>query len=44
MVELAEILRSQPVQSGAVELGGAADVVVHLRLEGLAVVVVPGVR
>ena len=36
--------RAQPVQRGAVELGGAADEVVHLRLERLAVAVVPGVR
>ena len=42
--ELAEVLFAHPVQRRAVELGGAADVVVHLRLEGLAVGVVPGVR
>ena len=43
MADLAEVLRAQPVERGAVELGGAADVVVDLRLERLAVGVVPGV-
>ena len=41
--QLAEVLRAQPVQRGPVELGGAADEVVHLRLERLALLVVPGV-
>jgi hypothetical protein len=44
VLELPEILLAQPVQSGAVALGRAADVVVHLRMEGRAVRVVPGVR
>ena len=35
--ELAEVLLAQAVQRRAVELGGAADEVVHLRLERLAV-------
>jgi hypothetical protein len=43
VLELAEVLGPQPVQRGAVELGGAADKVVHLRLERLPVGVVPGV-
>ncbi len=43
VLELAEIPGPQPVQRGAVELGGAADEVVHLRLERLPVGVVPGV-
>ena len=44
VAQLAEILLAQAVQRGAVELRGAADAVVHLRLEGLAVAVVPRVR
>ena len=43
VAQLAEVLLAQAVQRGAVELGGAADAVVHLRLEGLAVAVVPRV-
>jgi hypothetical protein len=43
VVKLTEVFCSQPVKRRAVQLGGAADVVVHLRLEGLAVVVVPRV-
>ena len=43
MLDLAEVLGAQPVQRGPVELGGPADEVVHLRLERLAVGVVPGV-
>ena len=43
VLQLAEVLRPQPVQGGPVELRGAAHVVVDLRLEGLAVGVVPGV-
>lgn len=43
VLELLQIPRSQAVQRRAVQLGGAADVVVDLRLEGLAVGVVPGV-
>ena len=35
--QLAEVLLAHPVQGGAVELGGAADEVVDLRLERLAV-------
>ena len=41
VLELAEVLRPQPIQRGAVQLGGAADVVVHLRLERRTVGVVP---
>ena len=44
VAQLAEVLLAQAVQRGAVELRGAADEVVHLRLEGLAVAVVPRVR
>ena len=44
VAQLAEVLLAQAVQRGAVELRGAADAVVHLRLERLAVLVVPGVR
>ena len=43
VLELAEVLRAQAVQRRAVQLGGAADEVVDLRLERLAVGVVPGV-
>ncbi len=35
VAQLAEVLRAQAVERRAVELGGAADEVVHLRLEGL---------
>jgi hypothetical protein len=41
--QLAEILGAQPVQRGLVQFRGAADEVVHLRLERLAVGVVPGI-
>ena len=44
VAQLAEVLGAQPVQRGAVELRRAADEVVDLRLERLAVAVVPGVR
>ena len=44
VVELAEVLLAQPVERGAVELRRAADEVVDLRLERLALRVVPGVR
>ena len=44
VAQLAEVLFAHPVERGAVELGGAADVVVDLRLEGLAGAVIPGVR
>src|SRR5262245_25609102 len=44
MAELAEILRPQAVQRGAVELRRAADEVVDLRLERLALLVVPRLR
>ena len=37
VAQLAEVLGAQPVERRAVELGGAADVVVDLRLEGLSV-------
>jgi hypothetical protein len=43
MMELAEVLGPQSVERGAVELGRAADEVMDLGLEGLALVVVPGV-
>ncbi len=43
VVQLAEVLGPQPVERGAVELGRPAHEVVHLRLERLAVGVVPGV-
>ena len=43
VLNLAEVRGPQPVQRGAVHLGGPADVVVHLRLERFAVRVVPGV-
>ncbi len=43
VAQLAEVLGPQPVQRRAVELRRAADEVVHLRLERLAVGVVPGV-
>ena len=43
MVELAEVLFPQAVERCAVELRRPADEVVHLRLECLAGVVVPGV-
>ena len=41
--QLAEVLRAQPVQRRSVELGRPADAVVDLRLERLAVAVVPRV-
>ena len=44
MLQLAEVLRPQPVERRPVELGGAADEVVDLRLERRSVGVVPGVR
>ena len=44
VLERAEVLRAQPVERGAVELGRPADEVVDLRLERLVVRVVPGVR
>ena len=43
MLDLAEVLGPEAVQGRTVQLGGAADEVVHLRLEALAVVAVPGV-
>src|SRR5262245_8162402 len=43
LFELAEILRTEPIQRCPVELGGPSHVVVHLWLKGLAVAVVPGV-
>ena len=44
VLQLAEVLLAQPVERRAVELRRAADEVVDLRLERLAVLVVPGVR
>ena len=41
--ELLEVPLAQPVERGAVQLGGSAHEVVDLRLERLALVVVPGV-
>jgi hypothetical protein len=43
VAQLAEVLAAQPVERGAVQLGGAAHEVVDLRLERLAVGVVPRV-
>ena len=43
MFDDAEILLAQPVESGAVELGRAADEVMDAGLESLAVLVAPGV-
>ena len=43
VLELTEVLRAQPVERGAVQLRRPADEVVDLRLERLAVGVVPGV-
>jgi hypothetical protein len=43
VAQLAEVLSAQAVERGAVELGGAADEVVDLGLERLALGVVPGV-
>ena len=43
VLKLAEVLGPQPVERRSVELGRAADEVVDLRLERLAVLVVPGV-
>ncbi len=43
VAQLAEVLFAHPVQRRAVQLGGAPDVVVDLRLEGLAGGVIPGV-
>ena len=42
VLQLTEVLGPQPVQGGSVQLRRAADVVVDLRLEGLAIRVVPG--
>ena len=44
VLDLAEVLRAQPEQRGAVELGVAAHVVVHLGRELLALPVVPELR
>jgi len=44
VAQLAEVLFAEAVQGGAIELGRAAHAVVHLRLEWLAVRVVPRVR
>src|SRR5580698_4236284 len=44
MLDLAEVPWAQPVQRSPVQLGGAADVVMHLRLERLAVSVEPRFR
>jgi hypothetical protein len=41
VTQLAEVLRPEPEQGSAVELGVAADVVVHLRSELVAVLVEP---
>jgi hypothetical protein len=43
VLNLAEILSPQPVERGAEHLGGAADEVMHLRLKGVAVPIVPSV-
>src|SRR5262245_47900000 len=44
MTQLAEVLLAQAVHSRTVHLPGAADEVVNLRLEWLAVGVVPHIR
>ena len=44
VLQLAEIALPEPVQGGAVELRRPTDEVVDLRLEGLALPVVPAVR
>ena len=44
MLQLAEVLLAKPVQRRAVELRRASDEVVHPRLKGLALRVVPRVR
>ena len=44
VAELSEVLLAEAIERGAVELRRAADEVVHLRLERLALLVVPGVR
>ena len=43
VLQLTEVLRTQPVERGAVQLGGAAHEVVDLGLERFAVGVVPRV-
>ena len=43
VLQLAEVLGAQPVERGAVELGRPAHEVVDLRLERLAVGVIPRV-
>ena len=43
VAQLAEVVLAQAIERRAVELRRAADAVVHLRLERVAVVVVPGV-
>ena len=43
VIQLAEVLFPKTVERRAVELRGAADEVVNLRLEGLPLRVVPGV-
>src|SRR4051812_20445403 len=43
MAKLAEVLLAEAVERGSVELRGAAHEVVDLRLEGVALLVVPGV-
>ena len=44
VLQLAEVLRPEPVEGRPVQLGRPAHEVVHLRLELLAVAVDPGVR
>ena len=44
VANLAEVFLAQPVERGAVHLRRPADEVMHLRLEGLAIRVVPGLR
>ncbi len=43
VAELSEVALAQAIERGAVHLGRAPHEVVHARLEGLAVLVVPGV-
>src|SRR5215471_4004137 len=44
MTQFTEVLLALAIQRRTVELGRAANAVVHLRLEGFAVFIVPGIR
>jgi hypothetical protein len=41
MLELAEILSPQAIERGAEQLGRTADEIMHLRLKGSAIAIVP---